>query len=100
MEEAPLPILQRMEGYAVAALAGLVLDLIRGGPSRVLAAVLHLLLLKKEPYWLIRKSRPILLEAAFLRLTSAIMFARVQHRAEMSGWLPPSSFAYRKKLSP
>ena len=58
------------------------------------------MLLRKEPYWLIRKSRPILLEAALLRLTLAIMFARVQHRAEMSGWLPPSSFAYRKKLSP
>ena len=77
MEEAPLPLLQLVEGYAVAALAGLVLGLIRGEPSRVLAAILHLLLLKKEPYWLIRKSRPILLETALLRLTSAIMFARV-----------------------
>ena len=61
--------------------------------------LLHLLLLKKEPKWLMRKSRPIMLEASVIRQASSAMFGRIQCRGEVQQWFP-AIFAYRRELSP
>ena len=74
-------MLWRLEGYAQEVVRGWVGDLLQGGASNTLSAVLHLLL-KKEPKWLMRKSRPIMLEASVIRQASLAMFGRIQHWAE------------------
>ena len=58
--------------------------------------VLHLLLVKKEPRLLLRNNRPILLEAALLRIASSILFGKVMSATELSGFVPPTAFAYMK----
>ena len=73
LDELPAAVLRRLEGYAQEVVRGWVGDLLLGAAGSLLCAVLHLLLLKKEPRWLMRKSRPIMLEAAAVRQASSAM---------------------------
>ena len=57
-------------------------------------------LLKKEPYWLIRNSRPIILEPDIKRKESSAMFQRFMSRGEATGFIPPWTFSYRKEITP
>ena len=99
LDELPQQLLKAFPGFGLATLCRLLARVMKGERSRILCAVLHLLLVKKAPRWLLRNSRPILLEAALLRIASSIMFGKVLSAAELSGLVPPTAFAYRKSLS-
>ena len=99
LDELPQQLLKALPGFGLATLCRLLARVMGGVRSRILCAVLHLLLVKKEPRWLLRNSRPILLEAALLRNASLILFGKVLSAAELSGFIPPTVFAYRKSLS-
>ena len=55
---------------------------------------------KKDPTWLLRNSRPILLEPFLRRLEATAVFRRVLSHLEASGLIPSSMFAYRPQQSP
>ena len=62
--------------------------------------VIRLCLIKKFPTWLLKNSRPILLEAFIRRLSATNGFHRMQIRSQLAGLIPSGFFAYRKQLSP
>ena len=70
LDELPRSILQHLPGHGVQAVHHLLHSLAQGHPSEFLNAVLHLPLRKKEPAWLLRNSRPVLLEP-FMRRVEA-----------------------------
>ena len=67
--------------------------------GELLTTVLHLALIKKEPAWLLRNSRPVLLEPVLRRMESAVQFRRLMCHMELSGSLPPEMYAYRKQFN-
>ena len=71
----------------------------QGVPPRILNAVLHLCLLKKEPQWPVRMSRPVMLEEPVRRKESTAIFHRLQIGIHSAGTRSPSAFAYRKEFS-
>ena len=95
LDELPQQLLKVPHGFGLATLCRLLARMMCGEQSSILCAVLHLLLVKKEPRWLLRNSRPILLEAALLRKASLILFAKFLSTAELSGFVPPTAFAYQ-----
>ena len=99
-DELPHMLLYRLSGFSVQTLTRWLSILRQGVCSYFLQSALHICLLKKEPYWLIRNSRPIILEPALRRMESAIIFRRLTSRGEAAGWIPPSFFSYRKEFSP
>ena len=99
-DELPRVILSALPSFAHAVLLQWLSLLRTGNFSFFLQSALHLCLQKKEPLWLIRNSRPIILEPCIRRMESAIIFQRLMSRGDLSGWIPPNSFAYRKEFSP
>lgn len=75
-------------------------SIFRGDSMQFLNSALHVCLQKKEPSWLLRNSRPIVIEPIPRRLAAGVMFRRVLCRAELSGWIDPWCFSYRKEFSP
>ena len=66
----------------------------------LLSSVLHLCLRKKEPSWLLKNSRPVLLEPFLRRMESTAVFRRLQRLLELRGGMPSCMLAYRRQLSP
>ena len=89
----------RLSGTAIGVLVELLHATHSGAPARILNAVLHLCLLKKEPQWLVRMSRPVMLEEPVRRKESTAIFHRLQMVSTVQGLDPPSAFAYRKEFS-
>jgi hypothetical protein len=96
LDELPRYFLAHAGPHGLGALAAL----LSGGALRdtLLGAVLHIALVKKEPAWLMRNSRPVLLEPCLRRAEATIQFRRLMHGVEMRGALPPEMFAYRAQL--
>jgi hypothetical protein len=67
LDELPRGLLQLLDSHGLAALIYLIGANPPAGTSDLLHSVLHLPLRKKEPVWLLRNSRPVLLEP-YLRL--------------------------------
>ena len=101
LEELPHAVVSRLEGFGVLGALYLMSESQRlPASSLLLNAVIHLCLVKKQPRWLLRNSRPILLEAYLKRLLSTIIFKRFQRKAEVLHWIPTISYAYRPQISP
>lgn len=66
LDELPRPILSRLGGHGLLGILHLVQACRRGGRCAAFDTALHIPLRKKEPRWLLKNSRPVLLEA-FLR---------------------------------
>ena len=92
-------VLQALSGTAIYVLTGLLHAVHLGDPARILNGVLHLCLLKKDPPWLVRRSRPVMLEEPVRRKESTAIFYRLQSISTAKGLDPPSSFAYRKEFT-
>ena len=75
LDELPRSVLQHLPGHGLLAAQRLLSSVSQGAPSALLNAVLHLPLRKKEPAWLLRNSRPVLLEP-FLRRCEATSVPR------------------------
>ena len=71
----------------------------KGGCSLLALASLHLCLPCKEPYWLIRMSRLIILEPFPRRNEPGCMFWRLMLRSDTCGFMPAWAFAYRKEFN-
>ena len=89
----------RLSGTATGVLVQLLYATHTAVQARILNAVLHMCLLKKEPQWLVRMSRPVMLEEPVRRKESTAIFHRLHMVSTLLGLDPPSAFAYRKELS-
>jgi hypothetical protein len=74
LDELPRRILEHLPGHGVLVLHNMIERLSAGSNSELLNSVLHLPLQKKEPAWLLRNSRPVLLEP-FLKRCEATALA-------------------------
>ena len=92
-------VLHALSGTAIYVLTGLLHAVHLGDPVRILNGVLHLCLLKKDPPWLARRSRPVMLEEPFPRKESTAIFHRLQAISTAKDLDPPSSFAYNKEFT-
>ena len=100
LEEMPDQVVRSMPWFGLELALGWLQALRTGAATLLLVSALHLCLLKKKPHYLIRNSRPIVLEPDLKRKESSCMFRRMMSRAESCGFMPPWSFAYRKEISP
>jgi hypothetical protein len=98
LDELPRPLLQRLPAHGLSAAAHL-LQHCGSPPSSLLLTAIHLPLRKKEPAWLLRNSRPVLLQPYLRRLEATAVFQRLIHVLEASGRLPSEMFAYRPQMS-
>ena len=92
-------VLQAPSGTAIYVLTGLLHAVHLGDPARILNGVLHVCVLKKDPPWLVRKSRAVMLEEPVRRKESTAIFHGLQSISTAKGLDPPSSFAYRKEFT-
>ena len=99
-DEFPNAVVKLLSGFATEVILQWSRQLRTGVHSFFLHAALHVCLLKKEPYWLIRNSRPIILEPDIRRKESSAMFQRFMSRGEATGFIPPWTFSYRKEITP
>ena len=93
-------LLQHAPGFSLAAIQALLSPSALGGPRLLLDTALHLPLEKKEPSWLLRNSRPVLLEPFLRRAAASCFLRRLQRLLEHNHRLPSSMLAYRRQLSP
>jgi hypothetical protein len=100
LDELPKSLLRHVVHAGLAALVEVLQRLSQGDPSALLNGVLHLCLRKREPSWLLKNSRPVLLEPYLRRLESSVVFRRLQRSMELNGTMPSSMLAYRRQLSP
>lgn len=100
MDELPRGVIQHLPGHGLHALRQVLVDISDGMASELLNSVLHIPLRKKEPAWLIRNSRPIMLEPYVRRVESCNVFQRMQRRLEANRSIPSCMGAYRRQLSP
>ena len=88
-----------LQGFGLRVLGGIVEALASGTPSRLLSAVLHLCLARKLPAWLVRDSRPVMLQPYLRRLETGGVPDRRVTRRELRHAVSPEHFAYRRQLS-
>ena len=96
LDELPRALLLRTGGIGHAVVASLLAQVDGGG--ELLCTVLHLPLAKKEPSWLIRNSRPVLLEACAKRAEATVQFHRLVYSLECEGSMASEMYAYRRQL--
>ena len=94
--ELPRPLVSAVPGFGLQLLVG-VLEALASG-SQLLSAVLHLYLAKKLPAWLVRNSRPVVLEPYLRRLKTGVVHDRRVFRRELRRAVPPEHFTYRRQL--
>ena len=99
LDELPRPLLQHLPAHGVSATLHLLQHATSHPHSQLLLTALHLPLKKKEPAWLLRNSRPVLLQPYLRRLEANAIFQRMMHGLESSGAVPSEMFAYRAQLS-
>ena len=66
--------------------------------SRLLTAVLHLSLAKKQLAWLVRNSRPVMLEPYLRHWQTNVVHKRQMSRGEHRCTVLPGRFVYRRQL--
>ena len=99
-DELPLSVLSAVPGFGWGVLSSWLAGAHEGLRSFFMSSAIHLCLKKKTPHWLLRNSRPIVLQPCLRRLEAAAMYRRVMSRAEASGWVDSWCFSYRKEMSP
>ena len=99
LDELPRPLVSALPRFGPRVLVGVLEYLASGTPSRVLSAVLHLCLAKNFPAWLVRNSRPVMLEPYLMLLETGVVQDRRVTRRELRGAVPTEHFAYRRQLS-
>lgn len=100
LDELPRPLLRHIPAHGAAVLIHLLDQCPTTSSSHLLHTALHLPLRKKEPAWLLRNSRPVLLQPYLRRLEATAVFRRLLHHLEAGGHIPSEMFAYRSQLSP
>jgi hypothetical protein len=100
LEELPKAVLRHVDSSGLRAIVELLRRLAAAESSTLLNGVLHLCLRKKEPAWLLKNSRPVLLEPFLRRLESSVVFRRLQRSLEVRRSMPSCMLAYRRQLSP
>ena len=100
LDELPRCVLRFCQGSGIAALCHFLNSIRAGHPTTVFNSVLHLPLRKKDPSWLLRNSRPVLLEPFVRRLEASIIYRRLMHHLESRGGVPSNMFAYRRQMPP
>lgn len=98
LDEMPRPLLQHLPAHGLSTCIHL-LTTCYHPPSTFLLTAIHLPLRKKEPAWLLRNSRPVLLQPYLRRLEATAVFQRLIARLEEHGHIPSEMFAYRPQLS-
>ena len=98
LDELPRPLVSAVPGFGLHVLVGVLEDLASGTPSRPPSAVLHLCLAKKPPAWLVRNSRPVMLQPYLRQLETGVVQDRRVTRRELRRAAPPEHFAYRRQL--
>ena len=83
LDELPRALLLHTGGVGYAAVTSLLAHADGGG--ELLCTVLHLPVVKKEPSWLVRNSRPVLLEACAKRAEATVQFRRLMFSLELTG---------------
>ena len=99
LDELPRPLVQHLPSHGVATLSSLLSRCTQPAGDSMLLTALHLPLRKKEPAWLLRNSRPVLLQPFLRRLEATAVFQRLLHLLEATGRVPSEVFAYRAQLS-
>ena len=99
LDELPRPLLQHLPAHGLGSCITLLTTCYAPPQSALLLTALHLPLRKTEPAWLLRNSRPVLLQPYLRRLEATAVFQRLVHRLEERGLLPSEMFAYRPQLS-
>ena len=100
LDELPECVVQSLSAAGQWAVLDWVRRLRQGHFSRYLQAALHICLLKKDPQWLIRNSRPIVIGPVLRRRESTLPFAKFMSRSELTSLMPPWAYAYRKEITP
>ena len=100
LDELPECLLQALGASGHWAVLDWVRRLRQGHFSKYLQSALHICLLKKDPQWLIRNSRPIVIGPVLRRRESTLLFAKFMSRSELTGLMPPWAYAYRKEVTP
>ena len=100
LDELPRPLLRHLPSYGIAAATHLLQHAASPPPSTLLLTAIHLPLRKKEPRWLLRNSRPVLLQPFLRRLLATAIFRRQQRVLEANGAIPSEMFAYRAQMAP
>lgn len=90
LDELPRPLLRLLRGHGLNGLLHLLEEHRAGAGCATLDAVIHLPLRKKDPRWLLRNSRPVLLEA-FLRRSLARPLCFLPPPESKHGGAPPST---------
>ena len=93
-------LLQALSSCGHQALVCWLKKLREGHFSYFLQTAIHICLLKKVPTWLLRNSRPIVIGPVLRRRESTLVFTKLLSRAEVSGFMPPWAYAYRKQFTP
>ena len=93
-DDLPRCVAAKMPGWGAASLLAFC-QLHRDESANPLNWILHLCLVKKEPSWLVRNNRPILLEPFLRRAECKAMFVRLQRSGERHQWFSPSPLAYQ-----
>ena len=94
LDKPPWPLGLALPGYAMHVFVAILEALASVTPS--LSAVLHLCLAKKLPAWLVRNSRPIMLEPYLRGLKRGVVQECRVTRCELRRAMPPEHFAYRQ----
>lgn len=97
LDELPRPLAAYAPAHGIAAIVHLLSC--AGEPRSLLATALHMPLRKKEPSWLLRNSRPVLLQPYLRRLEATAIFRRQMRRLELLGLIPSEMFAYRSQMA-
>ena len=99
LDHLPRPLLQQCTGPGVASLCQLLTRLRSSEPSTLLNTAVLLPLKKKKPTWLLRNSRPILVEPYLRRVEATIVFHRWRAAQETCAEFPSEMLAYRAQQS-
>ena len=100
LDELPECMLQALAASGHRALLDWVRRLRQGHFSRHFQCAVHICLLKKDPQWLIRNSRPIVIGPVLQRREYTLLFSKFMSRSELAGLMPPWAYAYRKEVTP
>ena len=99
LEKLPRPSVGALPRYALLVLAQVLQALSEVVPSRLLTAVLHHYLAKKEPAWLVSNIQPIMLEPYLHHLETSVIQVRRMSRRVRQRAVPPELFVYLRELS-
>lgn len=99
LDELPRSVLRHLPGHALAALGSLFTTQSSGTRSS-LDTALHLPLVKREPSWQLKNSRPVILAPYIRRLEASCWLRRLHDFLEGRHMIPSTMGPYRRQMSP